>query len=106
MFIGAIIGVLIGGISGMVTLVVLYPMLSIGGYVPGGKTVPIATTHLLALPVFWFGGPWISTSLIGLVELNTFLTPYIVFLAFTYFGTISYPLVKWIRSLGLSVGRT
>ena len=105
MLIGGIVGVLIGFLTGVATLVVLYPIFSIKGYVPAGRRAPLATAQLLGLPAFWFGGPWLSTKLFSFIDLNIFLNPYIAFLAFTYILVVSYPLVQWIRSLGLRIGR-
>jgi hypothetical protein len=51
MLIGGMVGILIGLLSGMITLVVLSPMFSNKGYVPAGKKIPIAAAQLLALPV-------------------------------------------------------
>jgi hypothetical protein len=105
MLFGGVVGILIGLLTGVVTLVVLYPILSIKGYQPSGKRLVTITAQLLALPAFWFGGPWLSTTLLNLVDLNVFLAPYVLTLAFTYIIVVLYPLVQWVRWLGLLMGR-
>jgi hypothetical protein len=105
MLVGALVGILIGTVSGVVTLVTIHPYLSIRGFVPANSGAARIATQLIGLPAFWFGGPWLSTKLLGLVDLNDFLVPYVGMLAVFYIAVVSYPLVIWIRSLGIQIGR-
>jgi hypothetical protein len=51
---------------------------------------------ILALPVFWFGGPWLSTRLLGDLDWTSLLPVYLISLTATVLLIISYPLFRFI----------
>lgn len=99
---GIAIGILIGIVSALVTLVLLKPAAS--ATTSQTNSVLLIGAELLAIPTFWFGGPWVTTTLLKLVKLDDFLIPYTLALAVTYAILICYPTMKWIVRLGNVLG--
>ena len=91
---GLFIGVLIGVISGMVTLLLLRT--ATGASIKEVKAIIAITAEFLAIPTFWFGGPWVTTALLNLVPLTKFLNPYIISLTISYLIIVFYPIFRWI----------
>ena len=102
MAIGIAVGVLIGIITTIVTLVLLKTALS--GSITNAAAVVAITSELLALPTFWFGGPWVTTSLLNLVELSDMINPYIITLVVIYSVMMMYPMIRWIIQMGNTLG--
>jgi len=89
---GAFLGVLIGIVTGLVFALFLgaaYKADSIGGVL---KVSP----ELLAIPTFWFGGPWVTTNFLSGTELDQLLDAYVVFLALTFTAFVFLPAVRLI----------
>lgn len=103
MIAGIGIGLLIGLITGMVSLVLLKTANTASLNNP--SSVIATTTELLSIPTFWFGGPWVTSTMLKLVELESMLSPYIMSLSFTFTIIIIYPIAKWILKLGEELGK-
>ena len=99
---GIFIGFLIGILSGTVTLVLLRAVSHTS--IVKTKSVIAITFEFLAIPTFWFGGPWITTRLLETVNLQEILNPYIVSLAIVYLIMIIYPIFRWIVKVGDELG--
>jgi hypothetical protein len=98
MLAGTFIGVLIGLVSGTVMLVLLRTASSASiGHV---KAIIAITAEFLAIPTFWFGGPWLTSTFLQLVSLEEMLDPYIVSLTLTFLVLIFYPIFRWIVKMG------
>ena len=102
-FLGVPLGVLIGLITGLVLLLVLqaanvqHPVLK--------DTLTVAG-QLLAIPTFWFGGPWIATAAITALqsESNALWPWYLVTLSILFFAIAVYPLVVLIVRVAHQLG--
>ena len=103
MIAGVGIGVLIGLITGTVALVLLRTVNAAS--IKNTSSVVAVTTEILAIPTFWFGGPWVTSSILELVELQSIVNPYLVALTLTFTAMIVYPIVKWIIRLAEELGR-
>jgi hypothetical protein len=62
-------------------------------------------THLLGFPLFWFGGPWLTTRMLQGIQFESFALPYVVFLSISYLVTIGYPIFRWVYWLGKTMGK-
>jgi hypothetical protein len=51
---------------------------------------------ILSLPVFWFGGPWLSTRLLISLDWMELLPSYLIALVVTVVVIVSYPLFRLI----------
>ena len=85
MTIGIALGVLIGFLSFVpFTLLVL-----VGHRLIKDKEVSMSKLgkvlgYLLAMPTFWFGGPWISSTMIAALDWQDLMEPYILALTVTF----------------------
>jgi hypothetical protein len=93
---GITIGILIGITSGVVFLL----LLRTASRWSGAASILPLTSELLAIPTFWFGGPWLTTRLLGGVSLTEMLNPYLVTLVITFTIILIYPAFHWIVRLG------
>lgn len=100
---GIALGILIGIISGMVALVLLKTANSAS--IKNISSIVAITTEILAIPTFWFGGPWIATSLLNFIKLDQIINSYIVSLATTFMIVVVYPVSRWIIQLGRELGQ-
>ncbi|MGI9146252.1 MAG: hypothetical protein ACR2IK_06880 [Chloroflexota bacterium] len=98
---GAAMGVLIGVVSGICLVLLLRTALA--GR-PGLRETLAITSELLAIPTFWFGGPWVTTALLQSLDLGQILPAYMVTLAFTFVLIALYPLVRLVIWLGNQIG--
>jgi hypothetical protein len=103
MLVGIVVGLLIGVISGTVFLLLLR---SANLPTTSAEKLVSLTAELLAIPTFWFGGKWVSTSLLKQAEQSDFINPYVVSLAVCFFLFCSYPAFRWIGSLANELGNT
>jgi hypothetical protein len=110
MVIAVVVGTLIGFVTGVATLItvaqysLVLRQLSISP--PNSITAFTAIiTHLLGFPLFWFGGPWLTTQIMQSIQLKDFALPYVVALGICYFGTICYPIFSWVYWLGKTMGK-
>jgi len=99
---GLALGLLIGIISGTVFLWLLKTAVSASNQ--GISSVVTLTAELLAMPTFWFGGPWLTTELLKLVPMQELLNPYVGSLAVTFCIISLYPATRWILQLGEDFG--
>jgi hypothetical protein len=105
MFIGIAVGILIGILTGVATLVTLIPFFRARGTtIPASNGITAVVTQLLGLPLFWFGGPWLTTKMLQSVDFLEFVPPYIASLAVSYIGVLLYPLARWVLWLGRTMG--
>ncbi len=101
---GIALGLLIGVVSGTVALVLLKTASTAS--VKDLSSIVTLTSEILAIPTFWFGGPWVSASLLRLVPLAGMINSYIVSLAISFAILVSYPIFRWIVRLGEDLGRS
>lgn len=100
--VGIALGVLIGVVSGAVCDLLLSTARN-GG--PNLKSVAAVIGELLALPTFWFGGPWVTTGLVSSVSLTQVVPSYMVSLSVVFTLVVSWPLLQLVRQLGKEIGQ-
>ena len=98
---GIFLGLLIGIISG----VVMIKLLTMLKNTEKQSNNIIVIGELLAIPTFWFGGPWLTTSFLMDVKLNDILETYIISLAFTFLLVCLFPLTRYIIRMGNEIGK-
>ena len=98
---GLVIGVLVGVITGTVFLLLLK---TADRASEKGASILTLTSELLAIPTFWFGGPWLTSGLLKLVPLSELINPYLVALAAVFSIISLYPAARWIIQLGEQLG--
>jgi hypothetical protein len=103
LIIGLALGLLIGIISGTVFLLLLKTAVSASNN--AASSIMTLTAELLAMPTFWFGGPWLTTKLLELVPLPDLINPYVGSLAITFSVISLYPATRWILQLGEDFGK-
>ena len=103
MVIGLALGFLIGIISGTVFLLLLKTAVGASG--KGTSSIVTLTAELLAIPTFWFGGPWLTSLLLQLVSLQDLINSYVGSLAVTFSVISLYPATRWILQLGEDFGK-
>src|SRR6266853_3829629 len=96
--IGVPIGVLIGTITGLV--VVLMIRTAWRTSLSDIKGLLTITGECLAVPTFWFGGPWLSGKLVASSDPSGFLSDYLVALVITFTVIAVFPLVKIVINVG------
>jgi hypothetical protein len=101
---GVALGILIGVTSGVVALVLLKTANTAS--VKDVSSIVALTSEILAIPTFWFGGPFVSTKLFGMLSLDAIINPYIVSLAISFVLLVVYPIFRWVAQLGAELGRT
>ena len=94
--VGIALGILIGVVSGLVVLL----LFNTGIRAPKAIDILPVVLEFLALPTFWFGGPWLTTSLLEIVDLNDILSSYLLSLTFTFVLIIIIPLFRLVIMLG------
>jgi hypothetical protein len=99
---GVGLGVLIGFVSG--TCLILLLRTALAGPANLKDTLTI-TSELLAIPTFWFGGPWVTTAFAQSLDLRLILPSYMVALAVTFVAIAAYPLLRLVIWLGNQIGR-
>lgn len=72
---------------------------------PSARTTTQFTGNLLAIPTFWFGGPWATTVMLEDVDFDTILSDYTVTLAIAFCVVIAWPVGRWVYRAGLEFGR-
>ena len=103
--IGYILGFLIGVITGTVFLLLLKT--AVNPSERGGPLILILTAEILALPTFWFGGPWLTGKLLVVLvgaSSEELINSYAISLAITFMVMVSYPASRWIIHLGKTIG--
>jgi len=100
---GSALGVLIGLVSGIVFLLLLKT--AVGNPDRGIASLAKITGQILAIPTFWFGGPWLTGSVLKAVVLSEVINPYVVSLALVFAAISAYPAARWIIHLGEDFGK-
>ena len=98
---GFAIGFLIGLVTGTVFLLLLK---SANEASEKGVSIVKLTSEILAIPTFWFGGPWLSTKMLKDVSMDTLINPYLISLAAVFSLISLYPAARWIIHLGEQFG--
>ena len=97
------IGILIGIITGTVALIIIRTVNKKS--LRSLTNIVSLTSELLAIPTFWFGGPWLTTDVIKLFDLKNIINPYIIALAVTFSLIIAYPIARLTIQLGKELGQ-
>lgn len=103
MILGIGLGILIGLISGTVALVLLRTANSLNRV--NLKPIIAVTTEILAIPTFWFGGPWLTSNILVESPIADFVNPYVMTLACTFSILMAYPIFRWVVKVGTELGR-
>lgn len=96
-FVGISLGVLIGIVTGVVMILLINAATQ-----TKIKTKDIITLigEFLSIPTFWFGGPWLTTSMLKIVNLNDILQSYMLSLVLTFVLVILNSLIRFIIRKG------
>lgn len=100
---GIFLGLLIGIISGVLMIKILTMLLSTSHKKIQPNLMIIG--ELLAIPTFWFGGPWLTTSFFIGVKLDDILETYILSLSVTFTLICLIPLTRYIIRMGNEIGK-
>jgi hypothetical protein len=92
MIIGIALGVLIGMITGAIFVFMLKSLHRASSWGEGLKVVG----EMLAVPTFWFGGPWVATKALTSVTWPDVLPSYVVALAVVYTMMAVLPVLRYI----------
>ena len=95
-------GLLIGVVSGITFLLLMDTAFTGRRNV---QSVMKIVAQLLAVPFFWFGGPWVTTAVMKSVNLATIFTAYIYSLAVTFLLIIIFPTLNLVINLGKRMGK-
>jgi hypothetical protein len=98
---GGPLGVLIGVISGVVFTTII-------SAIPGLRSIGSilkVTPQILAIPTFWFGGPWLSTKLMKDLKAEQIADAYVTCLAVTFLLVAAWPLIRLNILQGNRIGR-
>lgn len=68
------------------------------------STITKISTQLLALPTFWFGGPWATTKFLQPVNIAEVLPGYLVSLTITFLLLVLWPISQYVIKVGNEVG--
>jgi hypothetical protein len=98
---GIPLGILIGVITGIAAVFVIR---AAWGSPKNAKPILKLLAQLLAIPTFWFGGPWLTTTMLAQIELGKILPSYLVALACTFVGITLLPLFKIVVEVGNEIG--
>jgi hypothetical protein len=100
--IGYPLGILIGVITGFVfTTFLRTARHDVKAQFSTGMKI---STQLLAMPTFWFGGPWVTTQFLRTVNIDEVLPGYLLALTLMFLLVIGWPLVKYVIEAGKEVG--
>lgn len=99
---GIALGILIGVVSGLVFLL----LFRTAHRAEKLRDILPAIPELLGIPTFWFGGPWLTTALLKIVELDDILPSYILSLTCTFVLITIMPLFRFVIMIGNEIGRT
>ena len=99
---GIPLGILIGVITG-VAAALLIDMASGQGRKDSGTLLKLLA-QLLAIPTFWFGGPWLATTMIKQLDLNSILPTYLTALACTFVGIMLTRIWRLVAGAGNVIG--
>ena len=100
---GLALGVLIAMMSGFALILLVSTAVRDRGL--HVRTTLALTGELLAIPTFWFGGPWVTTVLLTTVDLAQILPSYMISLSVTFTIIAFFPLLWLILSLGRQIAK-
>jgi hypothetical protein len=86
------VGLLIGIITGAM-FVLLLLQIATAAKSKLAKHIGAAISEVLALPMFWFGGPWLTGQLLSNSGLDAAVDYYVLTLASGFLVVIGYPLM-------------
>ncbi|MEM1331721.1 MAG: hypothetical protein AAGG07_14325 [Planctomycetota bacterium] len=98
MILGIALGIPIGLVTGLVALLLLMTAISNRGL--DVKSVLAITAELLAIPTFWFGGPWVTSRVLEDVDWSAMLNGYLPAVAVVFCGFLVVP--TWTLSMTLA----
>ncbi len=83
------IGIALGVLIGVLSLVPFILLVQTGHRLIKNEEVSMSNLgkvigQLLAMPTFWFGGPWLSSKMIATLDWQDLTEPYILALALTF----------------------
>ena len=99
---GIPLGLLIGVISG---IAFMFLILTAWSNSLNAKTILSIVAELLAIPTFWFGGPWLTTAMLKEVRLEAILPAYLTTLACTFLVIAVVPIFKLVVQMGHALGK-
>ena len=99
MIAGLAIGLLIGLITGTVFLLLLKTANQAS---EKGVSIVTLISQILAIPTFWFGGPWLTTNMLSSIPFN--IDRYLLSLVAVFSLISLYPAARWIIHLGEQFG--
>ena len=91
-----VIGISLGALIGLVTGIVAVFLMRAALRIPRGDIGRLVTLagELLAIPTFWFGGPWLATRLLRHLDFALVLPWYLVTLALAFALIVALPLFR------------
>jgi hypothetical protein len=101
--VGIALGLLIGLVSGA-ALVLLLAVARRGQ--ADLKSTAAVIAELFAIPTFWFGGPWVTTTAMQSISLAEILPSYMVSLSVIFTGIALVPMYGLVQSIGREIGRS
>ena len=104
MQIGIPLGVLIGVVSGISLILLIVTSAKISERERPLRTILALIGEILAIPTFWFGGPWITQRFLTSVDLEQIVSSYVLSLAITFVLIAIYPLTRLVIRFGNDIG--
>jgi hypothetical protein len=98
--VGIPLGVLIGVVTGGVAIL----LFKTGWHETDLAGLLKIIGQLLAIPAFWFGGPWLTTNLLASVDLDQIRASYLMSLAIVFVPLAGFPVVMMSWRTGLNMG--
>ena len=98
--VGIPLGFLIGAVTGGVAVL----LFRTAWQATDAAGVLKVIAELLAIPAFWFGGPWLTTSLLESVEPDEIRASYLMTLAAVFVALAAMPLIRLSWATGLAIG--
>jgi hypothetical protein len=100
--VGIALGVLIGLVSGAALNLLLWVA---GRGKPDLKSTAAVIAQLFAIPTFWFGGPWVTTTAMQSISLDEIVSAYMMSLSVVFTIMAVWPMFRLVRHLGREIGR-
>jgi len=89
-----ILGIALGILIGVVTAAVFIHLLKVLAGSTSGEFKVVA--EVLAIPTFWFGGPWVTTRFLEHVGREEILSIYTFSLTLTFLILIAFPVFRFV----------
>lgn len=93
--IGLPLGFLIGMITGAIFTFMLKSLYNTSTWVDGLKVIG----EMLAIPTFWFGGPWVAAQALRGIEWQEVLPWYVLTLAVVFVILIAIPTIRFVARM-------